>query len=252
MRSVSEDSKKNVNNLTFGEMFEHTKFAHHDKNFSLTTLNPHQFLVQSGEFARTETPPRIAKLIMCLKNLPYGVSETESIQSIVSDYLVTYQEIKETTKIKTIEDVHKYAEFLKYILLKHLLAIPKISYGLVQKATQPNTTFSIDTCPYLNDFIDEFAEQRIALRVLAGHLISMYEQVMSHEDDNGAFKVRGLFEENCNVTKYVETAIIDSKADCFRNFGEDGHVKMPNVKINDRRKERTTNKPFTYIPEHLR
>ena len=253
MRSVAEDSKKSATHLTFGEMFEHTKFAHHDPNFSLTTLNHHQFLIQSGEFARIEKPSRIAKLIMNLKNLPYGVSETESIEYVINDYLTTYQELKNTKKITTIEDVHKYAELCKYLLLKHLLVIPKISYGLLQKATQPNTTFSVETCPYLNDFIDEFAEQRIALRVLAGHFIAMYEQIVSNENkEKKDFKVTGLFEENCNVIKYVENAVIDSKADCFRNFGDDDHVKMPNVRIYDKRKQIQNAKPFTYIPEHLR
>eukprot|EP01083_Nonionella_stella_P022922 63358_1 len=255
MRSISQDSKKPVTHLTFKTLFEHTKFAHNDKNIASTTLNPQHFLIQSAEFARTEKPSRIAKLIMCLKDLPYGVAETESIDGVINDYITTYQEMKATSPIKNIEEVAKYADLCKYFLLKHLLVIPKISYGLLQKSTQPNTTFSVETCPYLNDFIDEFAEQRIGLRVLAGHMIALYDQIQEPQDDEPVhvYKASGLFEENCNIIKYVENAIIDAKADCFTNWNDDNdeEVVMPNVEIHDVRKYDNDTNYFTYIPEHL-
>eukprot|EP01084_Bolivina_argentea_P221408 375021_1 len=256
MRSISEDSKKQVTHLTFGEMVDHAKFVHHDPNVSLTTMAGDQFLIQSAEFARSESPYRVAKLIMCLKNLPYGVSETESMEGVINDYIITYQQLKEMSTVKNIEDVHKFSEFCKYLLLKHLLSIPKISYGLLQKAT-PNATFTVEQCPYLNDFIDEFAEQRISLRVLTGHMIALYGQLLEKED-NDIKNVSGLFEENCEIIKYVENAIIDAKADCYTNmeyfkeeFNQNTGDNIPNVEIYDFRKIRDNDLPFTYIPEHL-
>jgi len=257
LRSAAEDSNRTDTHLTFGEMLSFTQFMHYDKMSGPTALNPEQLLIQSGEFTRSEARHRVAKLIMCLRNLPYGVADTESVQSVIADYLSTYQEIKSVSRVTNLDDVHKYVELTKYWLLKHLLVIPKISYGLLQKATQPNTTFSVETCPYLNDFIDEFASQRLALRVLSGHLVTMYEQAMFGKitsDENAMTQtattidsnLSGLFEQNCDVTRYVRNAIADSKTDCVRMFD-----RAPNVVVYDKRKTHANSPPFTYIPEHL-
>lgn len=139
------------------------------------------------------------------------------------------------------------------------------------------------SCPYLNDFIDKFAAQRISIRVLLGHFVSMFEEITTRQPE-----IHGLFEEDCNIIKYVENAIIDSTADCMLNFGENGTRSMPRyedgdvlrymihvsdlqlsstchllktfepenldfihfrVRIYDKRKE--CHNGFTYVPEHL-
>lgn len=83
MRSATEDSTKSIKSLSFGEMLNHTRTAHHNQkpesSSRLKLMNAEQLLIATAEFSRHELTPRIARQIMSLKNLPYGVSDTESI-----------------------------------------------------------------------------------------------------------------------------------------------------------------------------
>lgn len=124
--------------------------------------------------ANQRSPMRIARLITHLVNLPYNLSDTPSIQSLIQIYIECYEATKEYPTIRTTADCDAYYQFVRYWLTRQMLAVPKICLGLLQKSTEPTDPFSmVNTAEYLTEFIDRFAYGRLATRLLSSHNVAL-------------------------------------------------------------------------------
>ena len=157
-------------------------------------------LVTMAESQRKQSPLRVAKLITHLNNLPYSLNKTHSITSLINIYLECYEEVLEIPEIKSISDVDNFYGIFRYFLVRQLLAVPKICHSLLEKSTEKNSLFSIEnSSEYLTKFINQFASQRLATRVISAHNLTLYEQIKYNKSTK-----MGLFEENCDIVKYIK------------------------------------------------
>merc|ERR1719295_1559277 len=206
-----------------------------------------------AEHHRVRWPMDVAKLISHLNNLPYGLAETPSIESLINTYIECYEVVREIKPIQSARDCDVFYKAVRYFMVRRLLAIPKICHGLLQKSTVQNATFSIhNTSEYLTAFIDQFASHRLAMRVPSANCLYLFEQM---KNKKGSVKM-GLFEEDVDVMKCIQRAVMDAAAECENHFAEfdakysemSGDSFAPTVRCIDKRKNRTK---FAFIPTHL-
>ena len=251
-RSIVSNSSKKLPPISFQDVFQRTK--------ALSAISPklsdvEEKLIIGAEAQRKQSPARVARVITHLNNLPYSLGKTNSIKELMDIYVDCYEKVTEIKPIETISDVDEYYKIVRYFLVRQLLAVPKLCHGLLEKSTEENNLFSIENSgEYLTAFINQFASQRLATRVMSAHNLSVYEQIKN----NKSIKM-GLFEENCDIIKYIKSAIIDASQDCERHFveyGDDsasylnfGQISFaPQVNVYDKRKNPTK---WCYIPQHL-
>lgn len=224
MRSIERDSALPVTQLTFREMFNHTKFVC-DSNKS-TKKQREQLLMHSAEFVRLQTIPRIARLVSSLKNMPYGVCDTPTIQTVLQAYIDSYKVMSELQPISTMAQEEEFSFLCRHGLLKHAMSMPCIAFGILEKAHEfsderdgngaenENVNSFIVQCPYLNDFVDRFASLRLASRVLLGHHITMHDQIFAEDA-----KITGILHFFCIINIVLFRYFFSNNIrKCFRIF----------------------------------
>ena len=88
---------------------------------------------------------------------------------------------------------------------------------------QEKSLQKIEECPYLSNFIDRIIKRRFAGRVLLGHYMALHDREW------------GIFEENCEVIPYIESAKDDAIRYANKIYTDD-KMLLPNIKIFDMRK----------------
>eukprot|EP01084_Bolivina_argentea_P177248 306548_1 len=248
-RSIVHDSVATSPPISFSNVFQRTKDLR-DNNSQQKDIE--QSLVIAAESQRKQSPLRVARLITNLHNLPYDLSKTNSIQNLIDIYIEAYETLSDIKPLQSINDCDQFYKTHRYVLVRQMLAIPKLCHGILEKSTETNSLFSIENSgEHLTEFINKFASQRLATRVMSAHNMSLYDQILN--DSN--IKM-GLFEEHCDVMKSISQAIIDSEQDCKRHFSQFNNIQIDNIlenlKVNcsDKRKNQI-GANFTYIRQHL-
>jgi len=260
-RSVQRDANTQQEPITIRDVYDRTKSINESICTNFTWSDIEHSIVAMTEEHRLRWPLSAAKMISHLKNLPYGLADTPSITSLINIYIEVYETVRQIAPVQSSSDCDAYYKLVRYFLVRRLLAIPKICHGLLQKSTEGNSAFSIqNTGEYLTAFIDRFASQRMATRVFSAHYLCFYEQIRNRGDFMQTTNM-GLFEEDCDVMRCIQRAVMDAAAECEHHFVEYDakyarmahHNFAPRVHCYDKRHQNTRDQHggFVYIPQHL-
>jgi pyruvate dehydrogenase kinase 2/3/4 len=205
---------------------------------SQTPLNMSVLLKLSGvEFAKflhEELPVRLARRVIELEDLPYGLSEMGSIKKVTSWYLDTFEELRSLESPSSDDDAQKFKLILENVLTRHNNVVPAVAQGLIELKEKLGEKEAkiVDNCPFLTDFLDRFFLARIGIRILIGQYVASF-------NDRPGFI--GLFEKECRVKDVVELAYDDAAMLCSRNYGD-----CPDLKFTGK-----NDLTLTYIPGHI-
>lgn len=102
-RDIEQDASKDSLEITFKQMYDYTKVQSHklqsEASKKRAFSNNRMVLIESAEFVRQQLPTRLAKVIMRLRSLPYGVLDTPSMNDVLSMYCNTYRISKTIPKV---------------------------------------------------------------------------------------------------------------------------------------------------------
>jgi pyruvate dehydrogenase kinase 2/3/4 len=205
---------------------------------SQTTLTMNQLLQLKGvpfaQFLHKELPVRLARRVVELENLPYGLSAMPSVQKVHSWYESTFEELRSTPLPSNANDTERFKVALEKVLTRHNDVVPTLAKGLIElkKTLGVSEEKIVDRCPFLQDFLDRFFLARIGIRTLIGQYVAV------HSDRPGFI---GLFEKDCKVRSVIEYAADDAGLICSRQYGV-----RPEVVIKG-----TLDLHLTYMPGHI-
>eukprot|EP01084_Bolivina_argentea_P161338 280876_1 len=160
--------------------------------------------------------------------------ENDKIQEIINIYLQCYDDIKSIPNIKIKDDVNQFDTTIKKHMTLGAQIVPNLCIALKEMGrTQQSPLYNIEECPYLADFIDIIIKRRLAIRTLLSHYRSLNDEW-------------GIFENNCDIIKHINTAVNDAKLITMEAYGR---KSVPHIFVSDKRKYESSN--FTFIPEMI-
>ena len=188
-----------------------------------------------------ELPIRISHRIVELQNLPYNLSNMNSIVKLTDMYKESFYNFKHLGFPDNDDNENKLSLAILNHFNKLKEAIYLVSNGLNECILFNNQQQNvIRSCPFLNQFLDNFHGQRINTRFLTGHYIDLKKQLNNGTYNNETTKL-GLIDLKLNVQNVLENAINDAGLLCEQNYGI-----SPDVKI-----ENKQNVEMTYVSSHL-
>lgn len=192
-------------------------------------------VLQMAQFLHEELPIRLARRVIELESLPYNLSDMPSVLRVHEWYESSFRQMRTSKRPETRKDTGNFQFLLENVLTKHNDVVPTMARGIMElKKTMPQDQSIIDTCPFLQDFLDRFFMARIGLRVIISHFTSLCEK-------NRSPSFIGILEKDCRVASVVEHAAEDASMICQRVYG-----LAPPVEFYGK-----TDLSITYIPDHI-
>lgn len=213
--------------------FPISKFFAFGKNPSAEALRV------NAQFLWRELPIRLAKRVIELRSLPYGLSRMPSIEHVCQIYIESFLRIRHYSKPLTDDQELEFTDMIESIAEQHVNVVPKMAQGMIELKNElsgSKNDFSLDDCPYLAEFLNRFYAARIAIRVLIGQHVAMHQ---TSQDPKTTYV--GLINSKCYVRHVLEDAISDASRVC-----QDALADYPEVNIIDE-----SNVCVPHVPSHM-
>ncbi|KAG5573942.1 hypothetical protein H5410_063708 [Solanum commersonii] len=240
----------------------------HMMNFGGSSKN----LLISAQFVHKELPIRIARRVIELENLPYGLSSKNAVLQVRDWYLDSFRDLRSYPEIKDKNDDLKFTQMVKMIKVRHNNVVPMMALGVKQlKKERPQ--FDYKDLKEVHQFLDRFYLSRIGIRMLIGQLHTfpglillasifiLYKlfhfnvnkcgftakfllnagQHVALHDPNPLPNCVGYIHTKMSPLKVVRDASEDARSICLREYGS-----APEVNIYG-----DPNLTFPYVPSHL-
>ncbi len=186
--------------------------------------------IRSAQFLHREMPIRLAGKVKELENIPGGLFEVPSVQTVRDWYIESFREITAFPFPRTVEDDRKFSELLAQIKYRHRNQVQVMARG-IQEFLRRNPSSALDE-EALRHFLDGFYMSRIGIRVLLGHHTALHEKLPGWS---------GIICARTSPKEVAERAMAEAGDLCRRTYGE-----PPPVRIVGK-----TTLSFKYIPSHL-
>jgi pyruvate dehydrogenase kinase 2/3/4 len=188
-------------------------------------------ILENAQFLHKELPVRLARRARELENLPYGLSDTKPVQTVASWYVDSFKDIVQKREPSTEAEELEFSDILEKILYRHRNVVPMMAQGILQ-LKESLGEHAVDSCPFLQDFLDRFYMSRIGIRVLIQHHVELH-----HPRDGYV----GLIASELSPSEVAESAIGDAAEKCERQYGCSPDVDLKgNLDL-----------VFRYVPHHL-
>lgn len=197
-------------------------------------------LQELNDFIYNQMPIRISHRIIELQNLPYGLSDMKSIKKLINLYTKSFYMFYNLKKPN--DNSLNENEFIN-VLLTHYNSLQNAVY-LIQNGLNEciiinnQQKYLIQSCPFLNSFLNTFHLSRIKTRILTGQYLQLRYQLLNNINNDN---ICGIIDFNCNVKNILTKAIDDASNLCQQQFGS-----VPDVNIDGNH-----NIKFAYIPNQL-
>jgi pyruvate dehydrogenase kinase 2/3/4 len=216
--------------------------------------NP-RFILSAAQWLWAELPVRLAKRLRDLEDLPFGLTNSVEVQSLMALYRASLRDALSLKSPTTTQDEMVFTEVIKSILTRHQQVVVDLASGVnggfmrsrscvltgaggagLAFASRPANQLFL-----LQEILDRFNAARIGLRML------MAQHVALHTPQEGMV---GVIELNCNIPRIIQQAIEDASAACCSAYG---YTITPAVEVNDVAAKRGgAIKPLSYVSAHLR
>jgi len=194
-------------------------------------------LIRNAQFLCRELPIRLAKRVVELENLPYGLSSTPPVREVRQWYIDSFMDLISFPPPINKEQELEFTQLLERILRRHSSVVPKLAKGvlMIKNNLVSSTDGSFD-CPFLTSFLDRFYLSRIGIRFLISQHIALHNP---REGFSGVVALR------MDPVETAELAIDSAKRLCERSLGLAPDVNIivePSL---------TGDNSIAYIPSHL-
>eukprot|EP00871_Galdieria_phlegrea_P001128 jgi/Galph1/2015/GphlegSOOS_G692.1 len=190
--------------------------------------SPKRLLV-AAQLLHRELPCRLARRVIQLASLPYGLSEMPSVKIVKEMYERSYLDMTNFPKPLDEEEELMFTELIRKIRQRHDNVVKLIAKGILElKRHCGKGTDDIS----IHEFLDRFYLSRIGIRFLISQHIAM------HEPREGYV---GVINARCRPADVAEDAANAAKSIAYRYYGDAPDVQLlGNVSLS-----------FPYIEGHL-
>jgi len=187
-------------------------------------------LLMAAQFLHSELPVRLSHRVRELENLPYGLSEMQSVGVVREMYIESVRQLIELPRPENDEEEEKFTGILENIKQRHNNVVSIMAKG-IQELKQIVGPEAVN--PEIQDFLDRFYMSRIGLRMLIGQHIAL------HEERRDGYA--GLICEKCSPAEVARDAMANARSLCLLRYHGAPEVKLfGNSELS-----------FTYVPSHL-
>ncbi|CAI0626418.1 unnamed protein product [Linum tenue] len=191
-------------------------------------------LLISAQFLHKELPIRIARRVMDLETLPYGLSNKPAVLKVRDWYLDSFRDLRSFPEVKDPNDETEFTQMIKAIKVRHNNVVPMMALGVQQlkKGLDPNVDY--DGLDEIHEFLDRFYMSRIGIRMLIGQHVELH-------NPNPPLHCVGCIHTKMSPLEVAHNASEDARSVCFREYG-----CAPDIKIYG-----DPDFTFPYVPAHL-
>ena len=194
-------------------------------------------LLASAQFLYQELPIRLAKRVMELEALPYGLSHTTAVHRVKEWYRESFRELITTTEPRTVTEELHFTSVLERIYERHVGVVPMMAAGVLQmkrrlRASASSMSSIADQCPYLYEFLNRFYSSRMGIRLLISQHVAL------HHPQPGYIGTVAL--HACPM-RIIRDAVDDASRACQRELSF-----IPEVSIQGDQEA-----TFAFLPSHL-
>lgn len=193
-----------------------------------------QNLLVSSQFLHRELAVRIARRVIDLECLPFGLSSKPAVLKVRDWYLDSFRDLRVFPEIKDADDEIAFTKMIKLIKVRHNNVVPAMAMGVKQlKKDLYAGNFPSDP-QEIHEFLDRFYMSRIGIRMLIGQHVALH-------DPNPEPGCIGHINTKMSPMLVAQNASEDARAICLREYGS-----APDVKIYG-----DSQFTFPYVPSHL-
>ncbi|EME31341.1 pyruvate dehydrogenase kinase [Galdieria sulphuraria] len=186
-------------------------------------------LLTAAQLLHRELPCRLARRVIQLASLPYGLSDMPSVKVVKDMYERSFIDMIQFPKPLDEEEELIFTELIRKIRQRHDNVVKLIAKGILElKRYCGKGTEDIS----IHDFLDRFYMSRIGIRFLISQHIAM------HEPREGYV---GVINARCRPADVAEDAANVAKSIAYRHYGEAPDIQLlGNISLS-----------FPYIEGHL-
>ncbi|XP_055822219.1 pyruvate dehydrogenase (acetyl-transferring) kinase, mitochondrial-like [Solanum dulcamara] len=190
-------------------------------------------LLISAQFLHKELPIRIARRVIELEDLPYGLSKKLGVLKVRDWYLDSFRDLRSYPEIKDKNDELEFTQIVKMIKVRHNNVVPMMALG-IQQLKKECPQFDYEDWTAIHRFLDRFYLSRIGIRMLIGQHVALH-------DPNPLPNCVGYIHTKMSPLEVARAASEDARAICLRQYGS-----APEVNIYG-----DPDFTFPYVPSHL-
>ncbi|PKA62306.1 [Pyruvate dehydrogenase (acetyl-transferring)] kinase, mitochondrial [Apostasia shenzhenica] len=191
-------------------------------------------LLISAQFLHKELPIRIARRVIELENLPFGLSHKPAVLKVRDWYLDSFRDLRSFPEVKDKGDELAFTQMIKMIKVRHNNVVPAMAMGVQQLKKDLDPTIVPNDLHEIHQFLDRFYLSRIGIRMLIGQHVALH-------DPDPAPGCIGQINTSLSPMHAAQTASEDARSICYRDYGS-----APEVSIYG-----DPNFTFPYVPSHL-
>ncbi|PHT32823.1 [Pyruvate dehydrogenase (acetyl-transferring)] kinase, mitochondrial [Capsicum baccatum] len=193
----------------------------------------HKNLLISAKFVHRELRVRIARRVIKLENLPYGLSSKAAVLKVRDWYLDSFRDLRSYPEIKDKNDELEFTQMVKMIKVRHNNVVPMMALG-VQQLKKERPKFDYEDLREIHQFLDRFYMSRIGIRMLIGQHVALH-------DPNPLPNCVGYIHTKMSPLEVARNASEDARGICLREYGS-----APDINIYG-----DPDFTFPYVPSHL-
>ncbi|CAA7388385.1 unnamed protein product [Spirodela intermedia] len=191
-------------------------------------------LMQSAQFLHKELPIRIARRVVELDDLPFGLSDKHAVLKVRDWYLDSFRDLRSFPDIRDASDELAFTDMIGMIMVRHKDVVPTMALGVQQLKKDLRPKAASSDLEEIQNFLDRFYLSRIGIRMLIGQHVAL------HDSDAEPGCV-GQINSKMSPIHVAQIASEDARAVCMRAYGD-----APDVNIYG-----DPNFTFPYVASHL-
>ena len=157
------------------------------------------------KYIYNELPIRLAKRVLDLNNLPFGLAKSHSINVVRELYLNSFEELNNIPEPKTDDDIIKFKNVIENIYVEHSTILSTMSMGL-NDLHNANKIYEIEE-PHMQLFLNNFHTNRCEMRLFLEQYIAFFEKARG---DN----FYGIINLETNIEEIIHNSISDIQFLC--------------------------------------
>ncbi|KAH0730149.1 pyruvate dehydrogenase (acetyl-transferring) kinase, mitochondrial [Solanum tuberosum] len=191
-------------------------------------------LLISSQFLHKELPMRIARRVIDLQTLPYGLSLKPAVLKVRDWYLDSFRDLRSFPDIKDENDELEFTKMINLVKVRHNNVVPMMALGVQQLKKDLHPKIDYKDLDEIHQFLDRFYMSRIGIRMLIGQHVALH-------DPNPPPDCVGYIHTKMSPLEVARDASEDARSICLREYGS-----APKVNIYG-----DPNFTFPYVPTHL-
>ncbi|WMV09333.1 hypothetical protein MTR67_002718 [Solanum verrucosum] len=169
-------------------------------------------LLISSQFLHKELPMRIARRVIDLQTLPYGLSHKPAVLKVRDWYLDSFRDLRSFPDIKDENDELEFTKMINLVKVRHNNVVPMMALGVQQLKKDLHPKIDYKDLDEIHQFLDRFYMSRIGIRMLIGQHVALH-------DPNPPPDCVGYIHTKMSPLEVARNATEDARSICLREYG---------------------------------